>query len=574
MELNRTLNGAISAHRSGNLSAAEHGYRQVLKSVPNQPVALNLLGLVAIKQGKNARAVQLLQKAIAAKPDFADAFNHLGVAQRKLGQHQRAIKSFSRAVALDPALTEAHNNLGNVHKDLFAFEEAAQSYQRAIALDGTNFEPHYNLGNVLRDLERPKPARQSYRNALALNPNHIEARFNLAALLERSHDLESAIEAVEGVLSRAPDMVGALVLKAKILRRDKQETEAAAMLEGIDTASLAPEDGVSVFFELGRIHDALGRPDQAFAHFARGNRLQKANASKEIMRESRRFREGIEATLAQLLPGIADNWQNFKAGETQDPVFLVGFPRSGTTLLDQVLDAHPCIQVMEERPVISKLVKKLKPSGTSLPDDYVQLDKKDVQALQADYFEQVDRHIYLKEGSLLIDKMPLNIVHVTLMTRLFPGARYIFALRHPLDVVLSNFMQQFRLNGAMANFLDMDSAVDTYCAVMKLWQKSRTVLPIAVHTVRYEGLVTDLKKEVRPLLKFLDVDWNDAVLDPTGHARARKTINTPSYEQVAEPVYQKSRYRWRQYRNELQPVMDRMEPWVKRFGYRLDELDD
>ncbi len=574
MELNRTLNSAIAAHQSGNLSTAERGYRQVLKGAPDQPVALNLLGLIAINQGKNARAVQLLQKAIAAKPDFADAHNHLGVAQRKLSQHERAIKSFSRAVALDPALTEAHNNLGNVHKDLSAFEKAAQSYQSAIALDGRNFEPHYNLGNVLRELERFEPARQSYRNALALNPNHIEARFNLAALLERSHDLQGAMEAVDEVLSKAPGMAGALVLKAKILRRGQQETEAAAVLEGVDAASLAPEDGISVCFEMGRIYDALSRPEQAFAHFARGNRMQKSSASKEVMREAKRFRQGIEATLEQLLPGVADNWQNIGASGRQDPVFLVGFPRSGTTLLDQVLDAHPHIQVMEERPVISKLVKELKSSGTSLPNDYEHMTGEEAELLRAQYFEQVSHHLELKEGSLLVDKMPLNILYVPLIVRLFPDARYIFALRHPADVVLSNFMQLFRLNGAMANFLDLDSAADTYDAVMQLWQKSKTVLPIAVHTVRYEGLVTDLEKEVRPLLKFLGVDWSDAVLDPAGHARARKTINTPSYEQVAQPVYQKSRYRWRQYRNELQPVMDRLKPWVERLGYSMDSADD
>ncbi|HHG91053.1 MAG TPA: sulfotransferase family protein [Devosia sp.] len=571
MELNQALNHAVAAHQAGNLVAAERGYRQVLKAIPNQPVALNLLGLIAISQGKNARAVQLLQKAIVAKPDFADAFNHLGVAQRKLAQHERAVKSFSRAVALDPALTEAHNNLGNVHKDLLAFEAAAQCYQRAIALEGKNFEPHYNLGNVLRELERLEPARQSYRNALALNPNHIEARFNLAALLERSHDLPGAMEAVEEVLSRAPGMAGALVLKAKILRRGKQETEAAAVLEGVDAASLAPEDGVSVCFEMGRIYDALGRPEQAFAHFARGNQMQKSAASKEVMREARRFRQGIEETLEQLLPGIADNWQNIGASDRQDPVFLIGFPRSGTTLLDQVLDAHPLIQVMEERPVVPRLVKNLGSSGKPLPNDYAHLTGEEAELLRAEYFEQASRHLELKEGSLLVDKMPLNILYVPLIVRLFSDARFIFALRHPADVVLSNFMQLYRLNGAMANFLELESAADTYCAIMELWKKCRTALPVRVHTIRYEGLVTDLEEEVRPLLEFLDVDWSDAVLDPTGHARVRDGINTPSYEQVAEPVYLKSRYRWRQYRNELAPVLGRLEPWAERLGYSLND---
>jgi len=567
IELNQILNNAIAAHQAGNLAAAERSYRKILKSLPDQPVALNLLGLIAMSQGKNARAVQLLEQSVAAKPDYADAYNHLGLARRKLGQHERALASFSRAAALDPAMIEVFNNLGNVQKDLGIFDEAVRSYEKAITLDGANFEPHYNLGNVLRELEQFDSAKQSYRNALALNADHVESWFNLAALLERDHELEAAAVAAKEVLIRSPALAGASLLLAKILRRQKRFEEATAILNSIDTAAAKPQEAASIYFELGKIHDALDQPRKAFACYQQGNQLQKQNAGGEILRQAKHFRDGVEATLADLRSGTC-KWSS--AGtvvDGQDPVFLVGFPRSGTTLLDQVLDAHPRIGVMEERPVVTELVKQLKSSGRILPSNFARLTGEDTKGLRAKYFEQVAQHLGRRENMLFVDKMPLNIVHVPLLSRLFPEARYILALRHPFDVVLSNFTQMFRLNGAMANFLELESAADTYCSVMELWRECQNHLPIAVHQVRYENLVRNLEDEVRPLLAFLGVDWDNAVLDPSGHARTRKAINTPSYEQVAEPVHEKARYRWIQYRTELEPVLKRLNPWVEYFDY-------
>jgi hypothetical protein len=187
--------------------------------------------------------------------------------------------------------------------------------------------------------------------------------------------------------------------------------------------------------------------------------------------------------------------------------------------------------------------------------------------LRERYFEAVDGYFSRDPGMLLVDKFPLNIRHIPLIVRLFPSARIILAMRHPCDVVLSNFMQNYRINNAMANFFTIEDSALAYQQVMALWQKSISLLPVHYHTVKYESLVTDFNHEVGQLLEFLEVDWDDAVLAYDSHARKRGTIRTPSYQSVTEPIYQRAKYRWKRYQDQLQPVMKDLAPFIEAFGY-------
>lgn len=563
-QLQQLMQQAIAAHQQGRLEEAERGYTQVLKAIPDQPDALNLSGLVAHQQGKSGRAVILLKKAVKARPQFADAYNHLGMAQRKLGQLNAAVDAFSSAVAADPNHAEAQNNLGNALKDKDDLTKAAMAYRAAIALAPNAVEPRYNLGNVLRDLEQHPDAMAAYDGVLEIQPNHVEARFNLAALYERRHELDAAQTAVQHVLRLQPGLAPALILKAKILRRQKRFDETQSTLGRLEGVQISPDDAINLAFEEGRLFDAIGETDGAFAAFVRGNALQAEAGGKKLMREADNFRTQIKAWTTWLDAG-QDGVVEGDAGDGL--VFLVGFPRSGTTLLDQVLDAHPDISVMEERPAVTRMLAEAKSRKLHLPDQLSDLTQEDAEALRAAYFAEVDRHMVRSAAKILVDKMPLNIVHVAALSRVFPKARYILALRHPLDVMLSNFMQLYRLNGAMANFLTLERAAETYDLVMQQWLVARAKLGLNVHEVRYESLVSDLERQARDALAFLDVPWDPNVLDTVGHVRARKIINTPSYEQVAEPVQTKSSGRWVRYAGHLTPVEAQLKSWIERLGY-------
>ena len=251
--------------------------------------------------------------------------------------------------------------------------------------------------------------------------------------------------------------------------------------------------------------------------------------------------------------------------------FLVGFPRSGTTLLDQILDSHPAIQVMEEKQVLAELIPKATTSLDQYPTALANLDDAQAQALRDAYFEGVAQHLELNDDMLLVDKMPLSICQMALITRLFPKAKVILAMRHPCDAVLSNFMQQFAINEAMANFFNLPDAVHCYAQVMGLWRKSIDLLPVPYHTLKYESLVDDFEREVRALLEFLELDWDDAVLDYGSHAMSKSVINTPSYQDVTQPINKRARYRWRRYEDKLAPLMDDLAPFIEAFGYASND---
>jgi len=191
-----------------------------------------------------------------------------------------------------------------------------------------------------------------------------------------------------------------------------------------------------------------------------------------------------------------------------------------------------------------------------------------VVRLRAVYLEELRARLGDPAGDrLVIDKLPLNLVHAGLIHRLFPEARFILALRHPCDAVLSCFMQNFALNDAMANFLDLEAAARLYDAIMRLWVAAEETLSLRVHVLKYEDLVADLPGTVQPLMAFLGLDWHDGMADYQTTALGRGRINTPSYQQVTEPLYSRASGRWLNYRDQMAPVLPLLAPWAERFGY-------
>jgi hypothetical protein len=245
-------------------------------------------------------------------------------------------------------------------------------------------------------------------------------------------------------------------------------------------------------------------------------------------------------------------------------VFLIGFPRSGTTLLDTFLLGHPAVQVVEERSTL-RGVDALFSRYETLPN----LGSTAIDRLRARYFEDLAGFAPPCPGGVVIDKFPLYMHRVPLIHRLFPEARFILALRHPLDVVLSCFITNFKLNPAMANFLDLEKAARLYDLSFDYLERCRALLPLNVHVVRYEALVADQEAELRPLLDFLGLPWHGPVLDHRKAAEERGNIRTASYAQVTEGIYDRARGRWTRYRDQLAPVIPILEPWIEKLGYSL-----
>jgi hypothetical protein len=303
----------------------------------------------------------------------------------------------------------------------------------------------------------------------------------------------------------------------------------------------------------------MGDTQRAFAAFARMNAAALADAPPLA---GPSYREGLEADLARWTPDWAARWAPPAAPDParRDPIFLVGFPRSGTTLLDTMLMGLPELCVLEERPMVAEVQRML---GHA---DLAALSPQQCAQLREAYFASAARHGW--DGvRWLVDKHPLNMARTVLIHRIFPEARFILAERHPADVVLSCYMANFTLNLAMRSFTDLTEAARTYDAAFRAWERAGALFPINAHAVRYERLVEDPRGELQPLTHWLDLDWNDRLLAHEETARTRTRVRTASYAQIGEKLYTRASGRWRRYADQLAPALPILAPWIARMGY-------
>ena len=279
------------------------------------------------------------------------------------------------------------------------------------------------------------------------------------------------------------------------------------------------------------------------------------------------FRDVIARDMALTTPDWVRSWSPPPVPDGRaSPIFLVGFPRSGTTLLDTMLMRDPRVAVLEEEPFLTEMETAL--GG---PEAFATLDQAALQRGRDLYFELVGKTIELNPGTILVDKHPLHLNKVPVIKRAFPDARFVLALRHPCDVLLSCYLTNFRINNAMANFLDLEDAATMYDLTFSNWEQARAAFALPVGTVVYERLVEDTARELRPLFAWLGLDWPGDEGDHRVAARARGLVTTASYAQVTEPIYQRAAGRWHRYADQLAPVFARLQPWVERFGYALED---
>ncbi|HYN45196.1 MAG TPA: sulfotransferase, partial [Allosphingosinicella sp.] len=399
-------------------------------------------------------------------------------------------------------------------------------------------------------------ADEAYRQALATQPGLAIAFLERGLLLERGNRLELLPALLDEAVGQGIAAGDLAYLRALALERGGKIEQ--ALLE----ARKAADDPVRRALLIGRLADRSGDPATAFEAYAEMNRIVAEAAPAGA---AAAYRAHVAALRDMMIPDFNAGWPDAEADKDRPaPVFLVGFPRSGTTLIDTMLMGHPAVHVLEEEPILQRVGEALG-DFARLPE----LDAGEIDRLRALYFAELDAFDPRARDKMVVDKLPLNILGAPLIHRLFPDAKLIFAERHPCDVVLSCFMQNFDLNDAMANFLDLGDAARLYDLVLDFWTRARAILPLDVHAVRYEALVEDKEAEMRALLAFLGLTWDPAVLDNEGIALRRGPIATPSYAQVAQPIYARASGRWERYRDQMAPVLPLLAPWAERMGYRI-----
>ncbi len=562
--------GNIGRLTANWLSAAK-SYRRCIELDAADAPSHCFLGITLQQLKNDDEAIVCFRSAIKLTPDFALALRHLGLSLRQSGDLHQALASLQRSLQLEPNCAETYNELGSVYRDLQDNEASAAAYRRAVQIDPNLFEAVSNLGAVLNFLNETQESLRCLRKAQQLNPESAEMLGNLGSVLERTSKLEEAREVVERGLKISPQSVVCNIILAKCERREGRYDQARQRLEQLPREEIDSRWQQVTAFELGLILDRLNKPDEAFGQFTVGNQQAFSRALKhgthpDVAAEVALAEIDALTDLFQAATNLTEN-DLPAAADQQTPVFLIGFPRSGTTLLEVALDHHPALQTLPEEPAVLAVKREMAHFPAGYPQSITTLTSDQAARLREVYFQLVGEHLKRQPATQLVDKMPLNTVDLGLILRLFPGARIIMAVRHPCDSCLSCFMQDFQLNGAMANFLDLERAALYYKQVMTLWQLYQQVSPHPFHLIRYEDMIDDFPAEMRRLIEFVGVRWDDSVLRYQEQARRRTKIRTPSYSQVTEPIYRQARFRWQRYTRQLEPCMANLTPFIELFGY-------
>jgi len=551
-------------------------------------------GYVAQLLGNSLAAAEAYESVVAAAPKDWQSWNNLGNARLLIGDFDGAVTAFQESLQLNTQSIENSLNLARALIKSRKFDEAEEQFRLAADRFPTNVQPLKELYSLMRQRERSdealhevlekalkrapndkdlllsvgqqrmlalqfEAAERACRSVLEANPHDSDAWLDLANFYE--HSSAEKLEGLLGEIEKAgvPSPVREIV-QAFVDRRNKNYEKGLASLEHV------PSDYKPWLVEdlRGQFLDKLGDADGAFGAFARMNENVAAEPEDPVGR-SERYRAGWRSRLDVMNEDWLKGW---KTGPVpfggSSPVFLVGFPRSGTTLLDTMLMGHPDVSVMEEKLMLDVVAREYGPFD-AIPD----YDERRVRQARERYFDAARRVGGDTTARVLVDKNPLHLMQVPLIHRLFPDARFILALRHPADVVLSCYFSNFRTTPSLMNFVRLDAAAEFYDLVFSMWQRANELLPINVYTIVYEQLVDDTEAQLRGLAEWLGLDWRDELLDHTRTAASRDLIATASYAQVTEPIYRRSVGRWEKYRNHLEPVLPVLRPWAERFGYSI-----
>ena len=552
---------AIALYTAGRAAEAEAECRAVLAAEPRHGHALQMLGLLRAESGQPEEGLALIRQALAT--GLVHPALHLAHAETlvRLERHAEALAAVQRSLALDPADPRPRRLLGVCLTRLMRYREAAQVLEAALAVQPQDAGLLGALG-VLRMAEgRYAEAGEVLERALAMDPDQADAHGNLAVVYERSNRREEAAQLVQEGLKRWPRHATLQLIEAQLARQAGAAARARELLDALQPVQLAPAFRRDVEFERGWCADALGEREAALAHFAIANRMaeEQVHPTPELLAV---YPRQLDAMVR--LYGALPHETAAPPPDPDAPVFLTGFPRSGTTLLDTMLGAHAGLTVMEEQPAIQALLDEYHAAGHDYLGAVPRLTPELRACLRQAYFHAA---VPVRRGTRLVDKSPFATAHLGLLQQVFPGAPMLLVVRHPCDVVLSCFMNNFQFNSGTVHFTSLAGAVRLYAGVMRVWRTYQQHLPLNYRIVRYEDLVTEPRAELQKLLEFLGVPWSEEVLAHEAAALKRGRIPTPSYQQVSRPLYKDASGRWKRYREALVPFMAELRPSIEAFGY-------
>ena len=524
---------------------AEECFRSAVKLVPENPVIHNNLGAVLIAREEAEEAEQSFREALRLKPDYPEALNGLGLALGAQGKFDEAIDSFQAALGHRPNYAQAYNNLGYIYYDEDRLDEAEDCFRKAMEHRADYTQARRKLAEIYLDLKNYDAALAIYDQTLADNAESRMGWAGKANVLDQMRRSEEAYDIVRRISQDGPPL-GVIHLYVNMAQKENRRTEVVEELENLLVEPNRQEWlRRNLHFVLGDLYDGLGAFDEAFKHYEEGNRLRPTPFDPENCKDT--FSHMIESWPAERLADLPRS-------EIQSnlPVFIVGMPRSGTSLVEQILSCHEDVHGAGELKDIGKLVPPVAQALILSEDGEVESPVAIKDALNDAAEQHLQKLRKLGGGAARVtDKMPYNFMNLALISLLFSRARIIHCVRDPIDTCLSCYFQNFSRGNFQA--FDLGHAGLFYRQYERLMAHWGEVLDLPILEVRYEEHVAEPEKVCRDMLEFLELDWDPACLR---FHESRRFTKTASRDQVREPIYTSSAGRWRNYERHIGPLIE------------------
>ena len=536
------LDYVIQLYSSGQMDKALLSIKELIKDFPNIPLLHNISGACNSALGEIDSAIISFNKAIELKPDYDEAYFNLGVAFHQTGQLGEAINCYERAISIKHAYPTAHNNLGLIALSQGQLDNALKSFEWAVAYSPEYAEAHNSLGAALQELKQFEKAKVSFKKAVALNPQYAQGLHNLAILSEIINLPNEASEYYEKALAVEPNYAEAYRNQSRTKKYKKNDPQIAQMQSIYSNDNLSISDKVHINFALAKVNEDLGNQKDFFKHLDEGSRLRKKQLNYNI-NETEEFHSSLIRLFSEDQPKIKQ-----LSLDPLDirPIFIVGMPRSGTSLVEQIISSHHSVHGAGElnnfknvvTPALKNYIGNL--TNTINEDDLLSIRKNYIKSL-------MDLNVSEK---IITDKMPVNFRMIGLILTAIPEAKIIHLTRNPKATCWSNYKHYFaNENGFTFDQEDLARFFILYQELMGFWHKS---FPNKIHDISYERLTTHQEDETQKLLKYCELDWDNNCLNFHKNTRA---VHTASASQVRQKMYQGSSDAWKKYEKFLQPLI-------------------
>lgn len=599
-----TVEAIAAALRSEDLSRVESLANQRIAALPDDLLARVLLGIALATLKRSHEAAAVYRDLIGRQPLEPTHHFNLGSVLRETTELDGAEAAYRHGLALDPDNAGALADLGSLRWQRGDAVETRELMLKAWRLDPDMPEPRIygapacikcadtesaekllagcenwpflgttleaELGANLMQIDRLDEAERRLRALLQHPDAESVATLRLAALMERVNRLDEAESLLSGANISELDRREEKAVRATLAARRGRHDEAIPLFLGALDNDVDTINSAGTLFELAKAYDSSGDRVKAMETLRRGHQVQVGHAGRLMPRMLEPDSNPLNIVEYPVTETSFRNWQpDPDAPDIHgSPIFIVGFPRSGTTLLEQMIEAHPGIRSMDERAFLQNVITRMQAMGDyDYPDDLDKLDAKAIGELRDVYWKCVEGVLKLEPGERLVDKNPLNILRLPLIHRLFPNARIILALRHPCDVLLSNYMQCFHAPAYQILCSSFERLARGYADAMKFWVAHAKLFDAAILDLRYEDLLDDMETQVKRVAEHLNLDDPGAMHGYREHAVAKGFISTPSYSQVVQPLNKKAVGRWLRYREHLEPVLPVLKPAMERWGY-------